>query len=153
VIGELMSYDNERFLQCAYYTILGRKPDDEGLCVYLKLLREGASKAKIMNILAKSPEGKSIGVSSVAFEVLLTIYRMMDWPVLLVHLLVRREVGPLRERIRGTRAGLAAPPLRAPLELATVSFGAALGRQAGQLRMRAAGSLPSHFDQSTSGAT
>ena len=72
--------------------------------------------------------------------------------MLVVHLLVRREAGPLRERGRGTRAGLAAPPLRAPFELATVSFGEALGRQANQLRLRAGGSLPSHFDQSTSGA-
>ena len=74
---------------------------------------------------------------------------LLDWPVLLVHLLVRRELGPLRERVRGTRAGLAAAPLRAPFELATVGFGAALGRQFGQLRLRATGSLPSHFDQST----
>jgi GT2 family glycosyltransferase len=77
---------------------------------------------------------------------------VLDWPVLLVHLLVRRETGPLRERVRGTRAGLAKPALRAPLELATVSFAEAFGRQAAQLRMRATGSLPSHFDQSTSGA-
>jgi len=77
---------------------------------------------------------------------------LLDWPVLLVHLLVRRELGPLRERRRGTRAGLSRPALRAPFELATVSFGDALGRQAGQLRLRASGSLPTHFDQSTPGA-
>ena len=77
---------------------------------------------------------------------------LLDWPVLLVHLLVRRELGPLRERRRGTRAGLARPALRAPFELATVSFGEALGRQVGQLRLRASGSLPTHFDQSTPGA-
>ncbi len=77
---------------------------------------------------------------------------LLDWPVLLVHLVVRRELGPLRERVRGTRAGLAAAPLRAPFELATVGFGAALGRQFGQLRLRASGSLPSHFDQSTGSA-
>jgi GT2 family glycosyltransferase len=76
---------------------------------------------------------------------------LLDWPVLLVHLFVRREAGPLRERRRGTRAGLAAPALRAPFELATVGFVTALGRQVDQLRLRAGGSLPSHFDQSTSG--
>jgi GT2 family glycosyltransferase len=74
---------------------------------------------------------------------------VLDWPVLLVHLLVRRESAPLRERWRGTRAGLARPPLRAPLELATVSFAEALRRQADLLRLRATGSLPAHFDQST----
>ena len=35
--------------------------------------------------------------------------------------------------------GLAAPGLHAPFELATVSFGEALGRQFGQLRLRASG--------------
>jgi GT2 family glycosyltransferase len=76
----------------------------------------------------------------------------LDWPVLLVHLVVRRELAPLRERWRGTRAGLARPPLRAPLELATVSFREALNRQFGLLRLRATGALPSHFDQSSPGA-
>ena len=74
----------------------------------------------------------------------------LDWPVLVVHLLVRREAGPLRERWRGTRAGLRRPPLRAPLELAAVSFVEALSRQANLLRLRATGSLPSHFDESSS---
>jgi hypothetical protein len=71
----------------------------------------------------------------------------LDWPVLLVHLLLRRETGPLRERLRGTRSGLARPPLRAPLELATVSFVEALRRQLDLLRLRATGGLPSHFDE------
>jgi GT2 family glycosyltransferase len=69
----------------------------------------------------------------------------LDWPVLVVHLVVRRELAPLRERWRGTRAGLAKPGLRAPLELATVSFAEALSRQFGQLRLRATGGLPTHF--------
>jgi hypothetical protein len=43
--------------------------------------------------------------------------------------------------------------LRAPLELATVSFAEALGRQFDLLRLRAGGALPSHFDQSAPGAT
>lgn len=74
---------------------------------------------------------------------------VLDWPVLLVHLVVRREIAPLRERWRGTRNGLERPPLRAPLELATVSFGEALRRQLDLLRLRATGSLPTHFDQTT----
>ena len=76
---------------------------------------------------------------------------VLDWPVLLVHLVVRRELGPIRERMRGTRAGLGRPALRAPFELATVSFAEALRRQLSLLRLRAGGSLPSHFDQSTPG--
>jgi GT2 family glycosyltransferase len=70
---------------------------------------------------------------------------VLDWPVLVVHLVVRREVAPLRERWRGARAGLGKPGLRAPLELATVSFAEALSRQFGQLRLRVTGGLPTHF--------
>lgn len=70
---------------------------------------------------------------------------LLDWPVLLVHLLVRREAGPLRARLRGTRAGLARPGLRAPLELATVGVREALSRQVRLLRLRATGELPAHF--------
>jgi GT2 family glycosyltransferase len=73
----------------------------------------------------------------------------LDWPVLLVHLVVRRETGPLRERRRGMRAGAARPPLRAPLELATISFGTALSRQANLLRLRARGGLPSHLHEAS----
>lgn len=76
----------------------------------------------------------------------------LDWPGLAVHLLVRREVGPLRERARGLRAGHARPALRAPLELATVSFGEALRRQAGLLGLRATGRLPRYFADRGPGA-
>jgi N-acetylglucosaminyl-diphospho-decaprenol L-rhamnosyltransferase len=71
----------------------------------------------------------------------------LDWPVLLVHLVARREAGPLRERLRGRRVGLSRPPLRPPVELATVPFGEALGRQWGRLRLRLAGRLPAHFSE------
>ena len=69
----------------------------------------------------------------------------LDWPVLLVHLLLRRETGPLRARLAGRRDGLAAPPLRAPLELATVGFVTAASRQASLIRLRLTGALPEHF--------
>jgi len=74
---------------------------------------------------------------------------VLDWPVLVVHLIVRREAGPLRERLRGRRAGLARPGLRAPFELATVSFREALSRQVDLLRLRATGGLPAHFEENT----
>ncbi|MGZ4333688.1 MAG: glycosyltransferase family 2 protein [Gaiellaceae bacterium] len=80
------------------------------------------------------------------------VIALLDWPVLVVHLLVRREAAPIRERRRGTRAGLARPPLRAPFELATVSVREALRRQAALLGLRATGGLPTHFDQSEPGA-
>ena len=72
---------------------------------------------------------------------------LLDWPVLLVHLVVRRELGPIRARARGTRAGLAAAPLQAPPDLATVSLKTALRRQYGLLGQRLAGRLPAHFGE------
>ena len=72
----------------------------------------------------------------------------LDWPVLAVHLLVRREAGPIRERRRGRRVGLSRPALRPPVELASVSFPEALRRQANQLSLRFSGGLPTHFHQS-----
>jgi GT2 family glycosyltransferase len=69
----------------------------------------------------------------------------LDWPVLLIHLVARREAGPLRARLQARARGLAAPARRAPLELATVGFGEALGRQFHQLRLRFSGGLPAHF--------
>jgi GT2 family glycosyltransferase len=71
----------------------------------------------------------------------------LDIPVLLVHLVVRRDAEPIRSRLRGRRAGLAAGPLRAPHELATVGFTTALRRQADLLRLRFTGRLPAHFGE------
>jgi N-acetylglucosaminyl-diphospho-decaprenol L-rhamnosyltransferase len=72
----------------------------------------------------------------------------LDWPVLAVHLVLRREPGPARERLRARAIGLRTPGSRAPLELATVGFGTALRRQAELLRLRLAGALPAHFTDS-----
>ena len=69
----------------------------------------------------------------------------LDWPVLAVHLILRREAGPARERLRARSLGLQAPGRRAPLELAAVGFTTALQRQVNQLRLRFAGGLPAHF--------
>ena len=70
---------------------------------------------------------------------------VLDWPVLLVHLLLRRELGPIRARARGAREGRIAPGLRPPVELATVGLGEALRRQYGLILLRATGRLPAHF--------
>ena len=78
----------------------------------------------------------------------------LDWPVLAVHLLLRREAGPLRERLRARRVGLRAPARRAPFELATVGFGDCAppaGRDAAaSLRRRAAGPLQGRWPSAES---
>lgn len=70
---------------------------------------------------------------------------LVDWPALAAHLVVRREAGPLRERLRGLALGRRRPPLRAPLELATVPVRTALARQWSFLALRLAGRAPRHF--------
>jgi hypothetical protein len=70
---------------------------------------------------------------------------ILDWPVLLVHLFFRREAAPLQARLRARARGRNATGRRAPLELATVRFAAALRRQNHQLRLRLTGGLPDHF--------
>ena len=70
---------------------------------------------------------------------------VLDWPVLVVHALVRRELAPLRARAAGRRDGLAVPALRAPLELATVGFREAIGRQASLLQLRFRGGATTAF--------
>jgi N-acetylglucosaminyl-diphospho-decaprenol L-rhamnosyltransferase len=77
---------------------------------------------------------------------------LVDWPALLVHLVVRRERGPIAERLRGRRVGRARPPLRPPLELATVPVREALARQWRFLGLRARGRLPEHFGDKGRGA-
>lgn len=70
---------------------------------------------------------------------------LLDWPVLVVHLLLRREAAPWRERLRARARGLRVAATHTPLELATLGFGEALGRQAALLRLRFSGGLPEHF--------
>ena len=70
---------------------------------------------------------------------------LLDWPVLAVHLVLRREAAPARARLQARTRGLRGGRHRAPLELATIGFREALARQAHQVRLRLSGGLPAHF--------
>lgn len=71
---------------------------------------------------------------------------LLDWPALLVHLVIRRETAPMRARRRGHQAGSAVAIGGAPpMALATIGFPEALRRQFGFLRRRLSGSLPAHL--------
>jgi hypothetical protein len=69
----------------------------------------------------------------------------LDWPVLAVHLLLRREAAPIRARLAAKARGRRAPERRPPFELATVGFRTAFARQISAFRLRVAGELPAHF--------
>ncbi|MDX6644511.1 MAG: hypothetical protein QOK40_238 [Miltoncostaeaceae bacterium] len=70
---------------------------------------------------------------------------VLDWPALLVHLLVRREPAPLRARWRGGREGRARGFAPSAEHLATVPFREALARQASFLGLRLRRRLPAHL--------
>jgi GT2 family glycosyltransferase len=97
MIEELLSYDDKQFLQCAYSTILGRNADREGTDVYLNCLRTGMSKRRIIEILAKSPEGRSNGVSWVAIAVAIKMEAILRRPLLSSLLRVFRKEPYIRE--------------------------------------------------------
>ena len=76
---------------------------------------------------------------------------LLDWPALCTHLVARREIAPMRARLRGTRAGRSRPGLRAPTELATVTVREAVTRQWRFLGLRLTGRAPRYFAE-TEGA-
>jgi GT2 family glycosyltransferase len=69
-----------------------------------------------------------------------------DWPALAVHLLVRRESGPIRSRLQGGRAGRHNRDRRGPPPgVVTVGLGETLRRQVVFLEKRRTGRLPEHY--------
>jgi chaperonin cofactor prefoldin len=58
-IEELLSLYDTSFVECAYWTILGRKVDPSGLRNYLIQVRKGVSKGQIVAELVQSSEGRA----------------------------------------------------------------------------------------------
>lgn len=58
-LDELLAHHDQKFVECAYQTLLGRVPDPEGLGYYLGRLRTGFSKIRILKQLRISAEGKA----------------------------------------------------------------------------------------------
>lgn len=57
-IDEITAHSEQFFIRCAYLSILGREPDEDGLENYLKQLGEGISKRDIVAELSLSREGR-----------------------------------------------------------------------------------------------
>ncbi len=55
-LDELLSYPDQPFVLCAFRTLLGRDPDQEGLNYYLGRVRSGYAKIQILRQLRRSPE-------------------------------------------------------------------------------------------------
>jgi hypothetical protein len=62
-LDELLEHSDQFFISCAYQTLLGRKPDADGMQYYLRRLRKGFSKIQIVTQLRLSQEGKAHDVN------------------------------------------------------------------------------------------
>jgi FkbM family methyltransferase len=56
---ELLSLHDEKFVRCAYLSVLQRPADPSGLSYYVGRLRQGTAKELVVTELARSPEGRS----------------------------------------------------------------------------------------------
>ncbi|MBB5985034.1 glycosyltransferase [Sphingobium lignivorans] len=57
----LLSFDDEVFVRLAYWALLGREVDSGGLSIYLRRIRKGEDKLRLLRELASSAEGRKHG--------------------------------------------------------------------------------------------
>lgn len=58
-LAELLSWEDQDFVRCAFVTVLGRQPDPEGEFHYLNLIRAGHSKLFVLDVLRNSIEAEN----------------------------------------------------------------------------------------------
>jgi glycosyltransferase involved in cell wall biosynthesis len=81
-LAQLVSYQDERFVQCAYEALLNRKPDDEGMRFYLRSVRAGISKLEILSQIRLSPEGQAKSIDVVGLDEAIKRHRRRKLPIL-----------------------------------------------------------------------
>ena len=59
LLADILSRQDREFIDFAYAELLGRPADPSGANHYLRRLREGTSKLRILSEIAKSPEGRA----------------------------------------------------------------------------------------------
>ena len=102
-LSELLALHDRRFIESAYQTIIHREPDNDGIATYLRLLRSGLSKYRILDILRNSPEGLRCDINLPGLDLALRRYRRTLMPVFgpLFSFLYRIEYeGPATARAR-----------------------------------------------------
>jgi FkbM family methyltransferase len=57
-LDNLMAWNGQEFVNAAYYTLLNRSPDPEGLQYYVRRLRSGFAKIGVLKQMQQSAEGK-----------------------------------------------------------------------------------------------
>lgn len=67
-LQEILAFDDQSFIYCAYRTILKRDPDETGMPYYLGRLRGGENKLQILNELRHSVEGRKAETNIIGLE-------------------------------------------------------------------------------------
>lgn len=79
--GALMELHDREFVDCAYWTLLGRAADPDGLAHYRGHLRRGTPKAQLLWQLARSDEGQAHGASLPGLKAVFRLYRRARLPL------------------------------------------------------------------------
>jgi len=80
-IDELLDLDDQRFVQSAYLSLLGREADIEGQRHYLEALLEGESRLQVLWNLRQSEEGRGRPLQLPGFDAAMRGLRRSRWPV------------------------------------------------------------------------
>lgn len=79
--AELMELHDREFVECAYWTLLGRPADLDGLAHYRRHLRKGTPKAHLLWQLTRSDEGQAHGAILPGLEAVFRCYRRARLPL------------------------------------------------------------------------
>jgi glycosyltransferase involved in cell wall biosynthesis len=80
-LDELMSWNDEDFIHSAYYTVLKRAPDAEGLSFYHARLQAGVSKIQVLAEIVDSPEGAGKAVDMPGLREIATLHKLSRVPL------------------------------------------------------------------------
>jgi FkbM family methyltransferase len=108
-LDELLARHDQSFIHCAYQTLLGRDPDEEGLNYYLGRLRSGIPKIQILGQLRRSEEGRDYAADLPRLDTTIRRYRWAQKAIIggLVRLFSKVEGNNFPERqLRGLESRL-----------------------------------------------
>jgi GT2 family glycosyltransferase len=80
-LDELMSWNAEDFIHSAYYTVVQRAPDAEGLSFYHARLQGGVSKLQVLVEIVDSPEGAENAVKMPGLREIVTLHKLSRVPL------------------------------------------------------------------------
>lgn len=81
-LEELLTLNNEKFIERAYHTILGRAPDSEGAVYYLTRLKADISKVEILAQLRSSKEGMARPLNIAGLNEAIRRHKQLKTPLL-----------------------------------------------------------------------